>query len=127
MPIAGVASTKDVSENYLNATNMMFVAGLMMAIAVEHCGLHHRISLNIINAIGTDHKRLMLGFMLCTMFLSMWISNTATTAMMVSINCLLSAHSYCLSSTALEFVQNFHINLLGLGEDNILISIDIDL
>jgi len=85
LPIFGVASTAEVSLNYLNATNMMFVAGLMMAIAVEHCGLHHRISLNIISFVGTSQKLLMLGFMTCTMFLSMWISNTATTAMMVPI------------------------------------------
>jgi len=85
LPLFGVASTAEVSLNYLNATNMMFVAGLMMAIAVEHCGLHQRISLNIISFVGTSQKLLMLGFMACTMFLSMWISNTATTAMMVPI------------------------------------------
>jgi len=85
LPLLGVASTKEVSLNYLNATNMMFVAGLMMAIAVEHCGLHHRISLNIISFVGTSQQLLMLGFMTCSMFLSMWISNTATTAMMVPI------------------------------------------
>jgi len=85
LPLLGVASTKEVSLNYLNATNMMFLAGLMMAVAVEHCGLHHRIALSIISAVGTSHKLLMLGFMTCTMFLSMWISNTATTAMMVPI------------------------------------------
>ena len=85
LPLLGVASTAEVSLNYLNATNMMFVAGLMMAIAVEHCGLHHRISLNIISFVGTSKQFLMLGFMACSMFLSMWISNTATTAMMVPI------------------------------------------
>jgi len=85
LPLLGVASTAEVSLNYLNATNMMFVAGLMMAIAVEHCGLHHRISLNIISFVGTSQQLLMLGFMTCSMFLSMWISNTATTAMMVPI------------------------------------------
>jgi len=85
LPLFGVASTGEVSANYLSATNMMFLAGLIMAVAVEHCGLHNRIALNIISLVGTSHKFLMLGFMLCTMFLSMWISNTATTAMMVPI------------------------------------------
>merc|ERR1712106_325366 len=85
LPLLGVASTAEVSLNYLNSTNMMFLAGLMMAVAVEHCGLHHRIALNIISFVGTSQKMLMLGFMMCTMFLSMWISNTATTAMMVPI------------------------------------------
>jgi sodium-dependent dicarboxylate transporter 2/3/5 len=91
LPFLGVNSTKEVSANYLNSTNMMFLAGLMMAVAVEHCNLHHRIALNIISFVGTSQKKLMLGFMMCTMFLSMWISNTATTAMMVPIVDAISA------------------------------------
>merc|ERR1712110_585665 len=71
--------------NYLNSTNMMFVASLIMAIAVEHSGFHRRLSLNMIAAIGTSQKLIMLGFMTCTMFLSMWISNTAAVALMVPI------------------------------------------
>merc|ERR1719225_1188198 len=63
----------------------MFFGGLIMAIAVEHCGLHLRVALRIIKMIGASQARLMLGFMLTTMFISMWISNTATTAMMLPI------------------------------------------
>ena len=63
----------------------MFFGGLIMAIAVEHCGLHNRVALRIIMMVGTSQARLMLGFMFTTMFLSMWISNTATTAMMLPI------------------------------------------
>ena len=65
--------------NYLNSTNYMFFGGLIMAIAVEHSGLHNRVALRIIMMVGTSQARLMLGFMITTMFLSMWISNTATT------------------------------------------------
>ena len=54
-------STKDVAVNYLNATNYMFFGGLIMAIAVEHCGFHHRLSLNIISVIGTSERRMLLG------------------------------------------------------------------
>ena len=54
----------------------MFLGGLIMAIAVEHCGLHNRVALKIIMMVGTSQARLMLGFMFTTMFLSMWISNT---------------------------------------------------
>ncbi|XP_023332563.1 solute carrier family 13 member 2 [Eurytemora carolleeae] len=85
LPLTGVASTNAVCINYLKGTNMMFLAGLVMAIAVEHCGLHVRIALNIIQGVGTSKRMLMLGFMICAMFLSMWISNTAATAMMVPI------------------------------------------
>ena len=64
---------------------MMFISGVIVAIAVEHSNLHKRVALKVLLLIGTSPRRLMLGFMLPTLFLSMWISNTATTAMMVSI------------------------------------------
>jgi len=96
LPLAGVLGTKEVSVHYLGATNMMFVAGLMMAVAVEHCGLHHRIALAILSLVGTSPALIMLGFMACSMFLSMWISNTACTAMMVPI---VDAISLAISST----------------------------
>ena len=46
-------STKDVAVNYLNATNYMFFGGLIMAIAVEHCGLHLRVALKIIKMVNS--------------------------------------------------------------------------
>ena len=103
LPLLGIMSTGEVAVNYLNATNYMvgghllwhfiwtylqFLGGLIMAIAVEHCGLHNRVALRIIMMVGTSQARLMLGFMFTTMFLSMWISNTATTAMMLPIGLL---------------------------------------
>ena len=56
-----VASTDEVARNYLNGTNMMFVASLIMAIAVEHSGFHRRLSLHIISIIGTSQKLITLG------------------------------------------------------------------
>ena len=85
LPLLGVMHTGEVCEKYLKESNMMFVGGMIVAIAVEHSGLHQRVALRILLAIGTSPRLLMLGFMLPTMFLSMWISNTATTAMMVPI------------------------------------------
>ena len=70
---------------YLNNVTMMFLGGLILAIGVETSGLHRRIALKIMLMIGTSPKRIMLSCMLATAFLSMWISNTATTAMMLPI------------------------------------------
>lgn len=64
---------------------MMFFGGLIMGIALEHSNLHRRVALKVIIFFGSSVKNLMAGIMLVTMFLSMWINNTATTAMMIPI------------------------------------------
>ncbi|KAG8183897.1 hypothetical protein JTE90_002465 [Oedothorax gibbosus] len=84
-PLFGLLSGPEVCSNYMKEVLMMFIGGLGVAVAVEHCNLHERIALKVLISIGADTKWLMLGFMMTTMFLSMWISNTATTAMMVPI------------------------------------------
>jgi len=85
LPFLGLCSTNEVGINYLKSTNFMFLGGLILAMAVEHSGLHHRVALKILLMIGTSPRNLLLGFMITTGFLSMWISNTATTAMMIPI------------------------------------------
>jgi len=77
--------TNEVGINYLKSTNFMFLGGLVLALAVEHSGLHLRIALRIMMLIGTSPSKLLFGFMITTGWLSMWISNTATTAMMIPI------------------------------------------
>src|SRR5690606_1181887 len=63
----------------------LFMGGFFIAIAIERWNLHKRIALNIILLIGTNLKKIVLGFMIATAFLSMWISNTATAVMMLPI------------------------------------------
>ncbi|KAI0239554.1 Solute carrier family 13 member 5 [Lamellibrachia satsuma] len=84
-PVLGVMGAKELSQNYLKDRNMLILASLMVAASVEKCDLHRRISLGVIKFVGARRPRIMLGFMLPTWLLSMWISNTATTAIMFPV------------------------------------------
>jgi len=84
-PLLGIEDTKTVVGKYMSNVVMMFLGGLIVAVAVENSNLHRRIALNLIKIIGTSPNRVMLSFMGATGFLSMWISNTAATALMIPI------------------------------------------
>jgi len=85
MPILGVASQNDVAANYGNPLIFLFLGGFLIAAAMQRWGLHRRIALNIVKLVGTSTQGIIAGFMLATAFLSMWISNTATTVMMYAV------------------------------------------
>jgi len=84
-PALGVATIADVSVNYGNHIIFLFMGGFFIAKAVEKWQLHRRIALHTIRLVGVTPGRIVLGFMLVTAFLSMWVSNTATCMMMVTI------------------------------------------
>ena len=74
-----------VSKSYINKNIFLFLGGFIVALGIEKWGLHRRIALHIIRILGTSLKRVVLGFMFATAFLSMWISNTASTLLMLPI------------------------------------------
>ncbi|MFD1204696.1 MULTISPECIES: DASS family sodium-coupled anion symporter [Sporosarcina] len=84
-PLSGGMEVKSTASAYGDETIFLFMGGFMIALAMEKWNLHRRIALTIISAIGTNMDRIVLGFMVATGFLSMWISNTATAMMMVPI------------------------------------------
>lgn len=84
-PMLGIMDMKAVSKNYGSPIVFLFFGGFVMALALEKVGLHRRIALNIVKMTGTSPNKMILGLMIATAFLSMWISNTATTVVMLPI------------------------------------------
>ncbi|WP_205326207.1 DASS family sodium-coupled anion symporter [Glycomyces sp. YM15] len=85
LPLAGVLTVDEATAPYANPTVFLFMGGFMIALAMQKWNLHLRIALLTMRLIGTKPRRLILGVMIATAFLSMWVSNTATTMMMLPI------------------------------------------
>lgn len=84
-PLLGVMPANEVGANYGSPIIFLFFGGFVLALALEKVNLHKRIALTIIKLIGTTPNRVVLGFMIATAFMSMWISNTASTVVMLPI------------------------------------------
>ena len=91
-PMTGVMETGEVSASYGDSLIFLFAGSFMIALSMEKWNLHRRVALSIISYVGTNPSTIILGFMIATGFLSMWISNTATTLMMVPICLAVTKH-----------------------------------
>ena len=85
MPLLSVQEMTPTAAKYAHPLIFLFLGGFLLAAAMQRVGLHRRVALHIVSAVGTTPGRIVLGFMLATAFLSMWISNTATTIMMYAV------------------------------------------
>ncbi|MBI9034773.1 MAG: SLC13/DASS family transporter [Bacteroidales bacterium] len=107
-PLFGIMSGNDVATTYFNQVIFLFMGGFIIALAMQKWNLHRRIALYILSKTGISPFRILLGFMLATAFLSMWISNTATSMLMIPI--LLS-----IISSLEEWVEDSSIGKYSIG------------
>lgn len=84
-PLLKISTIDETSKAYSNPVIFLFMGGFMIGLAIEKWNLHKRIALTIVQLTGTGGNRIILGFIIATGFLSMWLSNTATTMMMFPI------------------------------------------
>ncbi len=84
-PLLQVAPFATVGAPYASSTIFLFLGGFLLALGLQRWNLHRRLALVVVLAVGTSPKRLVLGFMIATGFMSMWVSNTATAVVMLPI------------------------------------------
>lgn len=85
LPASGVASARSVTPTYFDETIALFLGGFLLSLAMEHSGLHRRFAHAVVRAAGTGARRLVLGFLLASGLVSMWVSNTATALMLMPV------------------------------------------
>jgi sodium-dependent dicarboxylate transporter 2/3/5 len=110
-PILNISSIKEITKAYSDSVVFLFMGGFFLGIAIEKWNLHKRIALVIINITGTNGNKIILGFIISTGFLSMWLSNTATTMMMFPI-AMSVIHVMHNNSQTVGNMKNFSLALM---------------
>ena len=85
MPVLGISTIKQVAPNFGRPTIFLFLGGFLLALGLQASGVHRRMALAIVHAVGGQPRRIVLGFMISSAFLSMWISNTAAVMVLMPI------------------------------------------
>lgn len=108
-PVFGVADVTTVAAPYASDIVFLFLGGFVLALAMQRWGLHRRVALRIVLAVGTRPTRLIGGFMLATALISMWVSSTATAMMMLPMGLSILA---LLRKDGVEIDRNFSVCLM---------------
>lgn len=106
LPSFGIMSESAVVTPYSSSVIFLFLGGFIIALGMEKCNLHRRIALTILKMMGSRADLIVLGFMIASAFLSMWISNTATAVMMLPI--ILSVVNMIEQNVSTATVKNLH-------------------
>ncbi|WP_043517625.1 SLC13 family permease [Halomonas sp. BC04] len=85
VPALNLGTMAEAATSYANPIIYLFLGGFLLGISMQYWNLHRRIALHVLKLVGQQPRRQIAGFMIATGFLSMWVSNTATTIMMLPI------------------------------------------
>lgn len=110
-PLLNIASIETTASSFSNPIIYLFMGGFLIGLAIEKWNLHRRIALNIVRLTGTSGNRIVLGFIISTGLISMWLSNTATTMMMFPI-ALSVIHVMDENHPHKKRIQNFSLTLM---------------
>ena len=110
-PLLNIASIETTASSFSNPIIYLFMGGFLIGLAIEKWNLHRRIALNIVRLTGTSGDRIVLGFIISTGLISMWLSNTATTMMMFPI-ALSVIHVMQENHPNQKKIQNFSLTLM---------------